>query len=90
MVGQLRDLNFHTAIRALDRWQAHRPHRVRHIRLFFLIREVPALKKASIEEPGGRRCPVASREDGEQQHEARGSSEADVAGRIICSTGANP
>lgn len=68
MVGQLRDLNFHTAVRALDRWQeARRPHRVRHTRLFFLIREVPALKKASIEESGGRRCPVASREDGEQQ-----------------------
>ena len=67
MVGQLRDLNFHTAIRALDRWQeAHRPHRVRHTRLFFPIREAPALK-ASIEESGGRRCPVASREDGEQQ-----------------------
>jgi len=67
MVDQLRDLNFHAAIRALDRWQeAHRPHRVRHIRLFFLIREVPALKKAPIEKSGGRRCPVAGREDWKQ------------------------
>ena len=58
----------------------------------FLIREVPALKKASIEKSGGRRCPIAGGEDGKQQcwHEARGSSKADVAGRIMCSAGANP